>query len=363
MTKLVLITGTGRSGTSTMSGSFHHLGLHVPGPHLGANESNPKGFFESKWAVRFHKQITVAAGINDFDSRPQAFALAEGAITTELREELREFLDRECADHDQVVVKDPRSVWAQRLWREVAEDLGLDICFVSMMRHPAEVVGSRSTYYANPNDEAKRRSYETFNVARWINSSLISERETRGLARAFVSYPALLTDWRPVLAGLAADFGLTYDVDVAAGAPSAVDQFIDPDLRRHQVTWDDLSIPAQLQDVAQRIWDDLEALAAGHGVDAGASADLDLQSERYARLFAEAADIAHDATETERTDAKRRAQKNAPKTAEKPAPPVKPARQSKPRTIDEMPVGQVGGRDLLRVIAGRAKKKLGPRGR
>jgi hypothetical protein len=54
---LVLITGTGRSGTSTMSGTLHHLGLHVPGPYLGSNESNPKGFFESRWAVRFHKRL------------------------------------------------------------------------------------------------------------------------------------------------------------------------------------------------------------------------------------------------------------------------------------------------------------------
>ena len=77
MTTLVLITGTGRSGTSTMSGTFHHLGLHVPGPYLGANDSNPKGFFESRWSVKFHKRITAAAGINDFDGRPQAFGAAQ----------------------------------------------------------------------------------------------------------------------------------------------------------------------------------------------------------------------------------------------------------------------------------------------
>ncbi len=54
---LLLVTGTGRSGTSTMSGTLHHLGLHVPGPYLGANESNPKGFYESRWSVRFHNDL------------------------------------------------------------------------------------------------------------------------------------------------------------------------------------------------------------------------------------------------------------------------------------------------------------------
>jgi hypothetical protein len=101
---LVLITGTGRSGTSTMSGTFDQLGLHVPGPYLGANRSNPKGFFESTWAVTFHRQITSGAGINDFDGRPDAFDLAQGAVTDQLRTELREFLTRESADHEQVVI-------------------------------------------------------------------------------------------------------------------------------------------------------------------------------------------------------------------------------------------------------------------
>lgn len=354
---LVLITGTGRSGTSTMSGTLHHLGLHVPGPYLGANESNPKGFFESKWAVKFHKQITVAAGINDFDSRPAAFEMAQAAINDELRGELRDFLVREGKGHDQVVVKDPRSVWAQGLWRAAAEDTGFSIRYISMMRHPAEVVGSRTTYYANPNDEAKRRSYETFNVARWINSSLVSERQTRGQSRAFVSYPALLEDWRPVLVGLAEDFGLTYDVDVAGGAPSPVDDFIDPDLRRHQVTWDDLDVPDELRDIAQRTWDALVALAAARGVDEAASAEIDAQSERYARLFAASADIAHDALETERTDAKRKAAARpaAAPRKQKPGPTAQPR---PPRSVAEMPVGEVGGKDLLKVIASRAKGKL-----
>ncbi len=352
---LVLITGTGRSGTSTMSGTFHHLGLHVPGPYLGANDSNPKGFFESKWAVKFHKQITVAAGINDFDSRPAAFEMSQAAITDGIRSQLRDFLVEESAGHDQVVVKDPRSVWAQDLWRDAAEEAGLEIKYVSMLRHPAEVVGSRTTYYASPNDEAKRRSYETFNVARWINSSLISERATRGRARAFVSYPALLEDWRPVLIGVAEDLDLTYDVDLASGAPSPVDEFIDPGLRRHQVTWDELEVPDELRDIAQCIWDDLVTLAAARGHDDAASADLDVQSERYSRLFAASADIAHDALETERTDAKRRADEQKKQKAPKSKPASRPRR---PASVEEMPVGQVGGRDLLKVIARRAKRKV-----
>lgn len=80
---LVLVTGNGRSGTSTMSGLLHHLGLSVPGPYVGANDSNPKGFFESRWSVRFHNSLISDAGVNIFDSRPEAFDRIQAKVTLE----------------------------------------------------------------------------------------------------------------------------------------------------------------------------------------------------------------------------------------------------------------------------------------
>jgi hypothetical protein len=352
---LVLITGTGRSGTSTMSGTLHHLGLHVPGPYLGANESNPKGFFESKWAVGFHKDLTKAARIHEFDSRPGAFERVQSAITPQVRDRLVEFLAEQAGQagqSDQVVVKDPRSVWTQRLWADAAREAGLELRCISMLRHPAEVVGSRSTYYANSADEAARSRYETFNVARWVNNSIISERETRGLARAFVRYTDLLDDWRPVLATLAEDLGLHYDVDVTSREAAAVDDFIDPDLRRHRVTWDELQVPAELRDVAQRTWDALEVLADHHGVDEAASADLDELGARYRRIFEQASAISHDATEEAKTDARRA---GADAARQKPA--------ARPADPSQRPVGDLGTRALVRVLGGRFRARLARRGR
>lgn len=361
MKVLVLITGTGRSGTSTMSGTLHHLGLHVPGPYLGANDSNPKGFFESKWAVAFHKDITKSAGINDFDSRPAAFERAQEAITSPLRERLVEFLEQQADEGDQLVVKDPRSVWTQSLWREAAEQVGMEVRYISMLRHPAEVVGSRTTYYAKTGDEDQRRSYETFNVARWINNSVISERETRGRPRAFVRYPDLLENWRPVLVALGHDLGLRYDADLSSDEPNPVDEFIDPDLRRHRVTWDELEIPAELQSVAQVIWDNLGVLADAHGEDASASADIDEQGARYARIFAEATAISHDAMEEAKGEARRAGARSArerlARRAKAPAP-VSAEPKRLPKRLEERPVGEVGGRDLLREVGSRVVRRL-----
>lgn len=354
--KLVLITGTGRSGTSTMSGTLHHLGLFVPGPYLGANRSNPKGFYESRWAIRFHKKITTAARIDFFDGRPSALARAKEAVTPELLAELVGFLREQIAEHDQVVVKDPRTVWAHDLWREAAAEVGLDICYISMLRHPAEVVGSRRTYYAKSEDPAALRRYEVVTAARWVNNSLVSERETRGHPRALVRYVDLLSDWRRVAARLVDDLGLVYESDAASRA-QAVDDFVDPDLRRHTVTWDDLEVPGDLRDVAETTWLDLGRLSDHHGSDAVAEADLDLQRSRYDVLVAQAAAISHDLVEEARTDGRREGAERARQrvAAERHAARTRPGR---PRSVEETPVGQVGGRDLLRVIAGRARRKL-----
>jgi hypothetical protein len=96
------------------------------------------------------------------------------------------------------------------------------------------------------------------------------------------------------------------------------------------------------------VWDDLLALQAGHGANDAASADLDVQAKRYAALYRRSAAIAHDAVETDRR--RLREQIDQPRWAKSSAP--------EPRGVAEMPVGEVGGRDLLRVVAGRLRRKV-----
>ncbi len=342
MATLVLITGTGRSGTSTMSGTLHHLGLSVPGPHFGANESNPKGFFESRWAVRFHKRLAEAAGIDQFDARPQAMSYARRAATVELRAQLVARLQRWAAD-DQVVVKDPRSVWAQQLWCDAAAQVGRDIRYLSMLRHPAESIGSRSTYYvAEGSSEERRRAYEILSTVRWINSQLVSERETRGRARVFVQYTDLLEDWRPVAARLREELGLTFNTDLTPGEHHPVDDFIEPALRRHSVSWEGLSVPAPLVELAESIWAGLVVLEQRPD-HAAAMAELDRCSARYAELYADATAINQDLLQQSRIAARREG-----------------AAEARTEQAGGPLVSEAGGRDLLREVGRRAARRLRP---
>ena len=357
---LLLITGTGRSGTSTMSGILHHLGLHVPGPYLGANKSNPKGFFESAWAVDFHKRLVAAAGVDPFDSRPEALGRVQQAVTPQLRAELVAFLRQEATGHDQVVVKDPRSVWAQGLWKDAAAEVGLDCRYISMLRHPAEVVGSRATHYAKQADEERRRAYEIVSVARWVNNQLISERETRGERRAFVGYVQLLEDWRSVVTELRTGLSITFDADLDDGLHHPVDDFVDPDLRRSRVTWEDLEVPRELRDVAEGVWESLSEVREAGGSSAAAAGQLDRLGAEYERLLAGAAATAHDvineASATAREEGARRARERMRNRSARVSP------RSVPRRVrpEDRPVREVGGRELLREAGRRAWRRVRP---
>lgn len=282
MRVLVLVTGTGRSGTSTAAGALHHLGLDVPGPYLRANESNPRGFYESRWAVRFHNQLITRAGIGMVDARPIAADRIQAALRAADHRRLDSYLARH--EHaDQLVVKDPRSVWVLRAWADAAARNGREVRFLSMLRHPAEVVRSRNTYYSQAGAGEKSRRQSTLNLMRWVNTSLVNERGTRGAVRSFAVYPDLIADWRGTLGRVGDELGLVYDppVDVR---PHPVDDFVDPSLRRHDSTWDDLAVPDELREVAAEIWAAEHRLAEDPAAAPTVHAALDAVGARYATL-------------------------------------------------------------------------------
>ncbi len=303
---LVLITGAGRSGTSTLSGTLNFLGLHSPRPSLGANASNPRGFFEPRWAIDFHRRILDRALVDIFDSRPEAIERIRAVLTPDHEGEVVAWLSQELAHAPQLVVKDPRSTWMPLLWESAASRLDMPICFVTMLRHPAEVIGSRSTYYAK-GDERSVRQFQVTSIARWVNANLLAERQTRGRRRAFVRYSDLIENWREVLLRLKGELDLTFNADLTSGAHHAVDDFIDPTLRRHQGAWGDLDIPAQLQEIAEQTWQLCTRLADNQDEDENVGAGLDEVATDYEVMFGDAAAIAHDVAAAEAKLARRKA--------------------------------------------------------
>ncbi|MEA2429444.1 MAG: hypothetical protein QOF37_3072 [Thermoleophilaceae bacterium] len=287
--RLVLVVGVGRSGTSLLAGILGQVGFHIPQPEVQADDTNPRGFGEPRWAVDFHSKLMSKARVTVFDSRPAAWdATTRAGNDPATQDELRAWLGEQLAQADAVVVKDPRIGWFLPLWQRSATELGVPTSFVTMLRHPAEILASAKRSYGGWQTDASR-------AASWTNEMLEIERGTRGSKRVFVRYQDLLADWgrEAKRAGQEADLPLLRDLD-RASFPQ-VDQFVDPALHRNRGGWDGLEVPTRVSELADEVWAELNRLAEP-GADAAAVAtELDRLSRAYTAMHAEAEAIAQSA--------------------------------------------------------------------
>src|ERR1700759_2601670 len=190
---LLLVASSRRSGTSRMAGTRQRLGFHVRRPEVPADETNPRGFAESQWVVDFHTKLLDRAGVQTSDARPAAWALtAQVGLNQDIIAELQSWLPRQFATAPDIVIKDPRLSWFLPLWRRRAAALGVEAKVVTMLRHPAAVVDSKTRWYGEWQGRVAR-------TAGWVQQALYLERATRDSPRVLVHYEDLLEDWTRVV--------------------------------------------------------------------------------------------------------------------------------------------------------------------
>ena len=289
--KVLFVAGAGRSGTSTMAGLMQILGLHVPLPEVPADATNPKGFSEPQWVVDHHDRLLKEALVQVSDSRPDAW-FETGRISTREQERIAtaEWLESHFAVSPELVVKDPRLSWFLALWRVAAIRTGATPVFATMLRPPAEVVGSKQTYYANKLGSAHL-------AASWLNMLLHTERGTRetaagtggdGAARVFVRYADLLDDWTRTTMHVGETLQLQSVLHANSEQIRDGHRFVDPSLRRMSQSLEDLGLPPRLHELVGETWQELNKLADPGGDTPDVHATLDQLRESYTDLYAEA---------------------------------------------------------------------------
>ncbi|WP_244242439.1 sulfotransferase family protein [Nocardioides seonyuensis] len=257
--KVLFVAGAGRSGTSTLAGIVSRLGMHVPLPEVPPDDSNPRGFSEPQWVVDVHDEWLAEALVQVSDSRPSAW-FDTGRICSREPARIRvsEWLEPHFDVHPELVVKDPRLSWFLGLWRVAAIRTGATPVFATMLRPPAEVVGSKQKYYANKLGSAHL-------AASWVNMLLHTERATRPTegagSRVFVRYEDLLTDWVKTTMALGHALDLQTIVHTRSDQIREVHRFIDPNLRRVNQTLADLGLPTRLHELTAETWEQLTRLA------------------------------------------------------------------------------------------------------
>lgn len=280
MKRLVVIAGSGRSGTSVMTAIMGQLGLYVPQPEVQPDETNPQGFGEPQWVVDFHNKLLRSVNVHMSDARPSAWALAAKASLDEANfAELRAWLAEQFATSDRVIVKDPRLLWFLPLWERVGTFLDGQVDVVTMLRHPAEAVRSKRTL-----SEANR-------LAGWVNTMLLTERATRDRRRVFVQFEELLDDWTQQIGRISTALELPSLVTAKAENQMKADELIDRSLLRTKASWQDLGAPKELVGLADHIWTEL-LLLANEEQAVEATERLDRHRERFVALYEHAEAIA-----------------------------------------------------------------------
>jgi hypothetical protein len=273
-----------------MSGILKHMGLHVPEPEVAADKTNPKGFGEPEWVVNFHAELLTRVHVDPGDARPGAWFDAGRACIQEMnRSRLADWLDPQFEAADALVIKDPRISWFLGLWRVAAVRVGASTSTVIMLRPPAEVVGSaNATAVERPDETSGGPLDDISRLAGWTNVMLFTERATRGSSRGFVRYHDLLEDWTSTIVRVGEQLGLADVTDAGTGRMQEVHRFVDPDLHRSRTTWDELSVPTSLHEIAEATWQQLDLLAEPGGDTPEVHAKLDVLRRDYGVLYAEA---------------------------------------------------------------------------
>lgn len=143
---MIIVTGSGRSGTSAVAQALHISGISVGHDLIEADEGNPEGYFEERGVVRVNDAILNAAGnrawFNEMSREEVIAAAAE-----------YEPLMRELIADATPAWKDPRFSWTLEAWmRMMPEPPRVIVC----LRSPGEVIASTLRYYGLAGDEPER---------------------------------------------------------------------------------------------------------------------------------------------------------------------------------------------------------------
>ncbi|TPL80666.1 hypothetical protein FJ948_28705 [Mesorhizobium sp. B2-3-12] len=183
----IMVLGMHRSGTSALTRAISLLGAELPKNLLGANPSNPAGHWEPERLIELHDQMLAEAGSSWDDWRAFDPSDLGAARLRFYKAEIARLIDKEYGSAPLFVLKEPRISRFVPLYADILERMRIDVRYVLIERNPLAVVASL----------ANRDGFTTgFSSLLWLRHELEAERATRNYPRIFVSYEAMLGDWR-----------------------------------------------------------------------------------------------------------------------------------------------------------------------
>ncbi|HEV8502088.1 MAG TPA: glycosyltransferase [Casimicrobiaceae bacterium] len=225
----LVVLGVHRSGTSALARVLNLCGAFLPERVMPAKlDVNPKGFWETEAVNDLDARLLNHLG-GDWN-RVQFELPREGPLVDEFVEDAKALLRSEYGDEPFILIKDPRVCVLAPLWQRALVEAGYRPTYVVPMRNPLEVARSL---------EARGDMAVPEGLALWLTymERVEAFADTADADFVHVRYTDLLDDWRQSVARIAATLRVPLAIDRDA---TAVDDFLEADLRNHQAGADDL---------------------------------------------------------------------------------------------------------------------------
>jgi hypothetical protein len=133
----ILVVGTGRCGTSAMTGVLQILGVRLGDGLTGGDPFNPKGYFESSRLLELNRALLATAGITLYVT--PVSHIQSLPVTEEDHQTVRAAVQGIFEEETVIAIKDPRLCALLDLYLSALTELQYEVHCVVMSRAPQEV--------------------------------------------------------------------------------------------------------------------------------------------------------------------------------------------------------------------------------
>ncbi len=270
----VVVLGMHRSGTSALARLVNFLGAALPRHLVPADQSNPRGHWESKPLIALHDELLAALDSSWDDWRSPGARWKESDAASRFSGRIRLAIDEEYGNAPLFVVKDPRLCRTLPYWMSILEKSGIRTAPLIIVRNPLEVAESLRVR----NDISFEKA-----MLLWLRHTLDAEHETRHLQRNIVTFDALLEDWKLLAVQSGARLGITWPRQPAL---PDVREFLDNELHNHRATQAELEAHTEVPHWVKAAYRALVLLC-----DEPKSAEPKRELDKVRHAFAESAKI------------------------------------------------------------------------
>ena len=228
MSRLLVVLGCHRSGTSLVAKSLECFGADLGKAAEWSGPDNPTGFWEHQGVLAINEHILWVCN-SRWDAPPTDAILTEACQRSPdlvyLRGAAEHLLRRDLEQHPLFAIKDPRLCVLMPFWKPVLAGLQCEVSVVRVIRHPDAVASSLQRRDGMARDAALRL------WLRYTEDAVLRYHEFPG-PEVVVDYDAMVAD--PVLQLLRIGSRLDLTLDLTKGQHFAT-QFVDENLYHESV--------------------------------------------------------------------------------------------------------------------------------